>query len=499
MNTAAPRPFLTLSTQFYCALLILYPRPFRDEYGPHMAQVFRDCCRDVYRQSEMLGLLRLWISTLGDLMITALEERLTHHGGPANVIHKIGIGLAAGLAGGAVAGLGARLAMRGVSLSSGLTPNFTLEGTLNIVIVGLVMGLPFGPAFVALRQFIPGNGLWKGLNYGVILFVIFLAPPFFFYREGEATLATPLVTVSLFGPVALAYGLAVQAIVMRLDPQRKLAQLPSPFGLTQILWFILFALVLELSVLGTISILNHMPRIPPGIVRTMHDASIPFAFVRDTNIWLINLIALGYFGVSALIFWHRSRPWMTRFTAFALFLFGGALFNTGAGYYDDLVADISTLQRIFNGIQIAGLTSLIALLYLFPNGRFSPTWTRPLIAAWGLWAILWLWVPLPEPVIFVVLTAFLGTGLAAQASRYRAASLDERPRLRWPLIGFAIAILGFALITILLLAFPDLKLPQVNGLSSAATFSLYMLPWLCIPLSIGWAMRRYRLWDAALN
>lgn len=112
MNVAAPHPFLDLSTQFYCALLILYPRPFRDEYGPHMAQVFRDCCRDAYRQSEMIGLLWLWISTLGDLMITALEERLANHGGPANAIHKIGIGLAAGLAGGAVAGLGARLAMR---------------------------------------------------------------------------------------------------------------------------------------------------------------------------------------------------------------------------------------------------------------------------------------------------------------------------------------------------------------------------------------------------
>ena len=95
-------------------------------------------------------------------MITALEERLTHHGGPANVIHKIGIGLAAGLAGGAVAGLGARLAMRGVSLSSGLTPNFTLEGTLNIVIVGLVMAFLSAPPSLPCGSLSPATAFGKG-------------------------------------------------------------------------------------------------------------------------------------------------------------------------------------------------------------------------------------------------------------------------------------------------------------------------------------------------
>ena len=88
------------SVAAYRALLHLYPTEHRDQYGPHMLQVFRDCCRDAYHQRYTLGLLDLWLTTILDLTKTALEER-TRRGTTMNREAIIrASGLAAALGGG---------------------------------------------------------------------------------------------------------------------------------------------------------------------------------------------------------------------------------------------------------------------------------------------------------------------------------------------------------------------------------------------------------------
>lgn len=74
-STPNPSQLLNLSDRVYRALLILYPADFRREYGRHMAQVFRDSCRDVYRQSGAGAMARWWLATLLDLFLTAITER----------------------------------------------------------------------------------------------------------------------------------------------------------------------------------------------------------------------------------------------------------------------------------------------------------------------------------------------------------------------------------------------------------------------------------------
>lgn len=66
---------LILSEQVYRALLVLYPADFRRDYGQHMAQVFRDVCRDVYRQGGVVELMNWWAATLFDLLQTVIAER----------------------------------------------------------------------------------------------------------------------------------------------------------------------------------------------------------------------------------------------------------------------------------------------------------------------------------------------------------------------------------------------------------------------------------------
>lgn len=65
-----------LSLAVFRALLLLYPARFRRVYGQQMALVFRDACQDAARERGLGGLARTWRITLGDLIVTAISERL---------------------------------------------------------------------------------------------------------------------------------------------------------------------------------------------------------------------------------------------------------------------------------------------------------------------------------------------------------------------------------------------------------------------------------------
>lgn len=70
-------PYLvSLSASVYRVLLAFYPARFKRDYGPHMAQVFRDSCLKTNRQSGPRGMLSLWALTLFDWFKTVIEEQM---------------------------------------------------------------------------------------------------------------------------------------------------------------------------------------------------------------------------------------------------------------------------------------------------------------------------------------------------------------------------------------------------------------------------------------
>jgi hypothetical protein len=73
--------WLRVSERVYRALLSVYPREFREIYGPHMVQVFRDLCRDEVVRAGYVGLVALWTRTLWDLLSSAFVQRTRVEGG----------------------------------------------------------------------------------------------------------------------------------------------------------------------------------------------------------------------------------------------------------------------------------------------------------------------------------------------------------------------------------------------------------------------------------
>jgi hypothetical protein len=75
-NSSPVNKAQAVSQRVYRLLLLIYPLEFRREYGPHMAQLFRDCCRAADTRDGRPGLWRLWLRTLLDLVQTAPKEHL---------------------------------------------------------------------------------------------------------------------------------------------------------------------------------------------------------------------------------------------------------------------------------------------------------------------------------------------------------------------------------------------------------------------------------------
>ena len=65
------------ASRIYEKLLWLYPRAHREEYGPLMAQFFRDQCRAA-SPGNSRALLGLWLGTFIDLASSAFREHLSN-------------------------------------------------------------------------------------------------------------------------------------------------------------------------------------------------------------------------------------------------------------------------------------------------------------------------------------------------------------------------------------------------------------------------------------
>jgi hypothetical protein len=159
-----------------------------------------------------------------------------------------------------------------------------------------------------------------------------------------------------------------------------------------------------------------------------------------------------------------------------------------------------------------GIFALLMLTYLFPDGRFVPRWTRWVAILWPAWIVYWVLIPgtpygfmdpagalTPTGLAFLV----LGLGLSVLAQRYRYHNIStpvERQQGKVFAFGFA-ATLGLYLAAVLpYFTLPAVREPGLPYLLYGLVFVplITRLALVLIPLNIGFAVQRYRLWDIDL-
>ena len=238
----------------------------------------------------------------------------------------------------------------------------------------------------------------------------------------------------------------------------------------------------------------------PGDLRVLHDMGLSVDLYAAYVLALDLLVAVVFCVVGAVIFWQRSRE---RAALFALAMFG----ITWPGAFEVTRRFGGWWEPVGGFLVELGLASLVVLLLVFPDGRFVPRWTR--------WVAAFAVVQLVSHVLFpgsflagppqaINVSAFVGLWVICaftQAYRYRWASGPvQRQQIKWLVFGVAaLAALLFGYFVPLAL-FPALDQPgaaslfyDLVGRALVGSFAFVL-----IPLSIGVAILRYRLWDIDL-
>jgi len=225
-------------------------------------------------------------------------------------------------------------------------------------------------------------------------------------------------------------------------------------------------------------------------------------FFAAYGIALELIFALVFVGVAALIFWQKSSDRPALFAASTLLLFGTA---TQTYAMQTLVATHSFWRLPVDSLHFLGSASFSLFLYLFPDGRFVPRWTRWVALVWIAWLLPRYWFPdwpptgsntwLALPNLVVWLGA-LGAAVYSQVYRFRRVSdRVQRQQTKWVVFGIAIGLTLF--ITVNIVVFATAPLPASAGdittlMAGAALMNGALL---LIPLSIGIAILRYHLFD----
>jgi hypothetical protein len=215
----------------------------------------------------------------------------------------------------------------------------------------------------------------------------------------------------------------------------------------------------------------------------------------------LDVITLAAFcGVAALLYRRRLDEPIALLGAIMLVAFGGATFS---GPITALGDDGVVWKWLVALAAFVGSASVFVFFYVFPDGRFVPRWTRWAAVGWVTWNLLGYFSPDDWPMhaeagsgpIFpLVVMGFFGSVLVAQVWRYRRFSRStERQQTKWVVFGFAAALSGIFLTVFLK---PVLLGPSADPFASAMVgFTSYALSLLLIPLSIGGAILRYRLFE----
>jgi signal transduction histidine kinase len=225
--------------------------------------------------------------------------------------------------------------------------------------------------------------------------------------------------------------------------------------------------------------------------RTLEMLHVSLDAYAVINLVLLVIQALVYYGVAALIFWHKSNEWL------AVCVIVGFL----AGPTNSLSEPIAALPpaglAVLTIVQYLGVATFILICYLFPTGRFVPRWTiliaaNALVIA-GFQAFLpnIAWPPGPAALNWVIAFSTLAF---AQIYRYRkVSSSEQRQQTKWVVFGLTVAVMLELINRLLPLIFPSLA--QHGGFYSFFSYTLSAYGFLLIPLTIGIAILRYRLWD----
>ncbi len=238
--------------------------------------------------------------------------------------------------------------------------------------------------------------------------------------------------------------------------------------------------------------------VTPATAQALHHLSIAPSSYVTYNLVLALLQSLVFLSIGSFIFWRKSSEPVALVASFFFVSIGLSPF------FPPTPPSTYPPEVVFSNIYgLCVFTALGFFLVTFPDGRFVPRWSWLLVVLWLVQAIfnevpgpynINSWPPLLNAAGEVL--TYGGT-LGVLIYRYvRVFSSSQRQQAKWLLFGFGgvfVLIILYDLIGSLLpgLGAPDSLYQLANGTLTTVTF-------LFVPLSVGIAILRARLWEIDL-
>ena len=233
----------------------------------------------------------------------------------------------------------------------------------------------------------------------------------------------------------------------------------------------------------------------PQTAETLHQFGLSVGTYAGLGVGLVIVSGLVSCGVAAVIIWRKPTDWMV--------LLVTSMLITQALFEDNY------LQGPFNNPAspwyVAGLVlsyispvQVLFVVALFPNGRFVPRWMGWLllgICLIDLPANLFPTMPLGGPIEAIFALSGFPLVVGSMIYRYRRVSTPvERQQTKWVVFGVTLVIFAFMLWLIpQIILFSSLSQP--GSLYDLIGHPLFLISTLAVPICIGIAILRYRLWD----
>jgi hypothetical protein len=288
--------------------------------------------------------------------------------------------------------------------------------------------------------------------------------------------------------------------------------------LARVAWIVVAVLAVGLFIAGIPAefALLHVPcpsvtcptgQLSPSGLHTLKDLGLSLDAFAAYTVTIDVIFAAVCTAVALLIFWRRSDDRMGFLVSLALLTFGTATF---VFTMEALATLHPAWEMTVAFLHFLGAATFGLFLYLFPDARFVPRWTRWVVLVWIAWQLpryffpnwylnpsLYTW---HDSINTAVWLGALGTAIFSQGYRYRrTANAAQRQQIKWVVFGISAALAVFLGISVVLGTFaPEATSPgTLLAYLVGNTFFGY-LAILLIPVSIGVAVLRYHLFDIDL-
>jgi len=242
---------------------------------------------------------------------------------------------------------------------------------------------------------------------------------------------------------------------------------------------------------------NSTGRLTADQIQSLSQAGIPLDAYAWSWLAFACFTALVQFVIAGILFWRKSDDWMALLVAFTL-ISSGVDGVTGVLLYSS-----SPLGSVENVVFLIADEAALFTVALFPNGRFVPRWSRWVPLVYLVYVASYLlflgplhvpnWAMYNSPLNVLAWFGSFAVLTLTQLYRYfRVSNVVERQQTKWVAFGFLVVLVGSLVGARLGFTLSSLHNGTLYALGNFFSSSIIGLP---LPLTLGVAMFRYRLWD----